>query len=109
MDKGLRRLLESAHGRGGRDCGGLAIAAGLLFGLFGTVKRRISMSTFATSIILAFLTAGVISLTLHGEPRDLVPAYPWLWIAAASGLGFLASSRNRTTAFAIDVFVLAVG
>jgi 4-amino-4-deoxy-L-arabinose transferase-like glycosyltransferase len=87
---------------------GLAIATGLLAGLLGTVKRRISVGAFAATVILVILTAGLIGITLHGEPRYLAPAYPWLWIAAGSGLGFLASSWDRTTGFAIGAFILMV-
>ncbi len=65
---------------------GLLLAGGLVAGALQWRTGGAWRSGFLTAATIGLASALAVALTLHGEYRYLVPAVPWLWIAAAVGL-----------------------
>ncbi len=90
------------------------IVGGLL--VFGVVVAAIlaTQRTVERPAVIAVLCAAAgsfvwIALSLTGELRYLSPVYPWLWIAAGSGLGWIVARLSPSVTLAAAVIVVAIG
>ena len=65
---------------------GLVLALGLIWGTIHARRAPEGRAPFGLVLGIALVTVLALAVTLHGEYRYLVPAYPWLWIAAGYGV-----------------------
>lgn len=65
---------------------GLVLLVGLAWGAVLAARSTDRRTAFSVVAGVGLATVLVIALTVHGEARYLLPAYPWLWIGAAYGL-----------------------
>lgn len=74
---------------------GLVLIVGLAWGAIAARRSNEARKAFLVASGIGLATMLMIALTLHGESRYLVPAYPWLWIGAAYGLDQVLSMMQQ--------------
>ncbi len=85
---------------------GTLLLIGLLLGIALALRGRINIQGFWTAFGIGGTTVVMLALTVHGEPRYLSPALPWLWIAAAFGLAAVSRAWNPEVGMAVGITVL---
>lgn len=87
---------------------GTLLLVGLLLGIALALRGKINIQGFWTAFGIGGVTVVILALTVHGEPRYLSPALPWLWVAAAFGLAAISRTWNTEIAIAVGVTVLVL-
>jgi hypothetical protein len=79
---------------------------GLMVGAIAAVQRKIDRGAFVAALSAGVLTAAAIAASVHGEPRYLVPAFPWFWLGAAAGIAYMTRFWTRSVGIAVLVLSL---
>jgi hypothetical protein len=87
---------------------GAVMATGLVIGTCRMSSRRWERKAFVWSLVTGIATAAAIASVVHGEARYLSPAYPFLWLAAATGLWGVVRRTRVVTRSILQVLTLSL-